>query len=266
MKPTRVAIVHPGAMGSSIGAALAPRAVFAGQDRSAATRERAVRDGIEDVGSVARLIEVTEIVVSVCPPHAAMDVASEVAGLGFSGIFVDANAIAPETTRAIGQVVEKAGARFVDGGIVGPPARRAGTTRLWLAGDAAARIAELFTGTLVDARIVDGPIGAASALKMAYAAWTKGSTALLAAIVELAEAEDVSAALHEEWAISQPELERTWSKRIDATRPKAWRFVGEMEEIAASFAARDLPPGFHEAAAAVYRSLSEQTPEDRGLN
>ena len=262
MKPIRVAIVHPGEMGTSIGAALQGRAVFAGNGRSAATRDRAAADGLDDVGSLERLVEVAEIIISVCPPGSAEDVALQIAALGFSGCYVDANAIAPSTARSIGEIAQAAGARFVDGGVIGPPARREGTTRLWLAGEHAPAVAELFAGSLVDARILDGPIGSASALKMAYAAWTKGSTALLSATVDLAVAEGVSDSLLEEWAVSQPEIARTWTRRIDAARPKAWRFVGEMEEIAASFAACDLPSGFHDAAAEVYRALAQAPRKD----
>ena len=137
-------------------------------------------------------------------PCSAEDVALQIAALGFSGCYVDANAIASSTARSIGEIAQAAGARFVDGGVIGPPARRAGTTRLWLAGEHAPAVAELFAGSLVDARILDGPIGSASALKMAYAAWTKDRPHSLSATVDLAVAEGVSDSLLEEGLSRSP--------------------------------------------------------------
>lgn len=254
-----VAILHPGAMGSSVGAALAGRArvVFAGTDRSTATLERAASDGIQDLGTEARIAAEADIVVSVCPPHAAEALAGHFAALDFRGCYVDANAIAPATARRIGDALEAAGARFVDGGIVGPPARRPGTTRLWLSGPEASGIAELFEDSLLDAAVLDDRPGSASALKMAFAAWSKGTTALLAAIRALAEAEGVADALQEQWRLALPELAEQGDARIAATLPKAWRFVGEMEEIATTFADRELPDGFHRAAAQIYAAMAE---------
>lgn len=253
-----VAIVHPGAMGSSVGAVLRGRArvVFAGAGRSAATRERARADGIEDVGDETRLAAEADVVISVCPPHAAETVAARFAELGFHGRYVDANAVAPATARRIAARMEAAGAHFVDGGIVGPPARRPGTTRLWLSGAEAPALAALFEGSVLEATVLDDRPGSASALKMAFAAWSKGTTALLAAIRAFAEAEGVSDALQEQWRLVLPELAEHGDARIAATLPKAWRFVGEMEEIADSFAARELPDGFHRAAAEIYAAIA----------
>jgi hypothetical protein len=136
--------------------------------------------------------------------------------------------------------------RFVDGGIVGgPPA-----PRLYLSGAEAPLVAELFAGSPVEPRLVAN----ASALKCAYAAWSKGSGALLLAIREFANAEGVWEPLAEEWAESLPALPARLAAAERSAAAKGWRWVGEMEEIAAAFAADGLPPGFHEAAAAVYRT------------
>ena len=182
---------------------------------------------------------------SVCPPHAALELAGVVADAGFRGIYVDANAVSPETATAIARAIEGAGARFVDGGIIGPPAHRAGTTRLFLAGDEAASIARLFDGSPLGTVTLDAGPPAASALKMAYAAYTKGTTALLLSIRALARRHGVEGALLEEWQISQPELVRRSEVGSLRAAPKAWRFIAEMDEIAATFdgrrAARRLP-------------------------
>jgi len=252
-----VAVLHPGEMGAAIGACLAARGlrvVWASDGRGAATRSRAGAAGIEDLGSLERALGAADIVLSVCPPHGALALAREVAGLGFRGIYVDANAISPESARRVGRAVEKAGASFVDGGIIGPPPVEGGRSRMYLSGARSDEVAALFAGSNLHAIPLHGPPGAASALKACYAAWTKGATALLAAIRALAEHEGVEPALLEEWKLSQPELPKR-SEAVTVQARKAWRWIGEMEEIAASFEAAGLPPGFHLAAAEIYRKL-----------
>ena len=109
---------------------------------------------------------------------------------------------------------------------------------------------------MLDARVIAGDPGAASALKMTYAAWTKGSDALILAIRALAAREGVDEALLGEWAQSHPNLGPKSERAASVAAPKGWRYVGEMEEIAASFGAAGLPTGFHEAAADLYRRLA----------
>ena len=253
----KLGVLHPGAMGVTIGAALSRsghRVCWLPEGRSQATTLRARAAGLEETSSLGELIETSEGIVSVCPPHAALDVARSVVGCGFSGLYLDANAVAPATARALGELV---GDGFVDGGIIGPPAVRPGTTRLYLSGPGAEAAAGWFVDEDLGVHLVPGAAGAASALKMCYAAYTKGTSALLLAIRALAEAEGVGISLLEEWKRSQPELASRSENAARGTAGKAWRFVGEMEEIAATFGARDLPTGFHEAAAAVYGRMSD---------
>jgi 3-hydroxyisobutyrate dehydrogenase-like beta-hydroxyacid dehydrogenase len=253
----RLAVLHPGAMGVTVGAALsrAGHSVrWLVEGRSPATTARAEEAGLEPCNSLAELVANSDGIVSVCPPDAALAVADRVVEAGFSGLYVDANAVAPATARAL---AERVGSGFVDGGIVGPPAHRAGTTRLYLSGAAAEAVAGWFADGLLEARVIPGPPGAASALKMCYAAYTKGTSALLLAIRALAEAEGVTEGLLGEWSLSQPGLEGRSEAAARGSAPKAWRFSGEMREIAATFAARDLPDGFHLAAAAVYERLAD---------
>jgi hypothetical protein len=167
----------------------------------------------------------------------------------FGGIFVDANAIAPDTARRAAADM----AQFVDGGIIGPPPRTDGTTRLYLSGPEAATVAELFADTPVDARVVSGKVGDASALKMAYAAWTKGTAALLLAIRDVARRNAIDDVLFDEWRLSLPELIDQLPRAERSAAAKGWRWIGEMEEIAATFAAAGAPEGFHRAAAEVFR-------------
>jgi len=254
-----IALLHPGNMGSTIGAAAATsgaRVVWASKQRSSASRERAKQAGLMDVETLPNALRDSEVVLSVCPPHAALAVAQSVAQYKFKGIYVDANAISRATAVQVGEIVTKAGASFVDGGIIGAPVKKAGTTRLYLSGVCAPEVAKLFSASMLDARAIGPEPGAASALKVAYAAWTKCTDALLLAIRAFAAHEGVDRALLEEWNISQPELERRCQRAAAVAVPKMWRYVGEMEEIAATFKATGLPGGFHMAAAEICQRLT----------
>jgi 3-hydroxyisobutyrate dehydrogenase-like beta-hydroxyacid dehydrogenase len=235
-----VGILHPGEMGAAVGAALVANGhtvLWTSAGRSARTAERARAAGLID-GDVTR----SDFLLAICPPDAARDVARSLAG--YSGIYVDANAIAPQTAATIAATLT-----FVDGGIIGPPPERPGTTRLYLSGAHAEAVAQLFAGSVLEARVIEG---SASALKMAYAAWTKGSAALLLAIEATARELGVDHDLHAEWALSQPQLDDRLAAAERAAATKGWRWAGEMREIAATFATAGQPAGFHRAAAEVY--------------
>ncbi len=219
--------------------------LWASEGRSADTAARAEQAGLRDVGTVAALARDSELVLSLCPPHAAREVARALAG--YDGIYVDANAVSPATARSIGASFT----RFVDGGVVGSPPVST-PTRLYLSGVEADRVRSLFEGTLVDARVVSQRPGDASAVKCAYAAWTKGGAALLLAIRDFARAEGVEDVLTGEWRDSQPELPERLAAAERSAERKGWRWVGEMEEIAAAFEADGLPSGFHRAAAEIF--------------
>ena len=258
MSHKTIAVLHPGEMGAALGAGLVARGhrvVWASAGRSAATRKRADACGLEDMATLARAVQAADIVFSVCPPHAALEQARAVAACGFGGVYIDANAVSAETTRAVGRTVEAAGASYVDAGIIGPPPIPGASVRLYVCGSRAGEIAPLFEGCIMQAIALDGPVGAASALKVCYAAWNKGATAMLAAIRALAEQEGVDAALLAEWKISLPDIPKR-SEAVSASARKAWRWIAEMEEIAASFEAAGLPAGFHLAAADIYRRLA----------
>lgn len=263
-----VLLLHPGAMGASIGAALVSgghRTAWVAEDRSAETAKRARDAGLSRVESLAAGVSGAEIVISVCPPHASVDVARAVHDAVFSGLYVDGNAVSPATAEAVHRLF---GARYVDGGIIGPPAWRAGATRFYLSGPHAEKVAALFEGSLVDARAIGTAPTQASALKMSYAAFTKGSSALLLAVRALAAANGVSRELLAEWDISQPGLASRSASTARSTSQKAWRFEGEMREIAATFAEADLPSGFHEGAADLYGRMAalKDTPGGAGID
>jgi 3-hydroxyisobutyrate dehydrogenase-like beta-hydroxyacid dehydrogenase len=254
-----IGLLHPGEMGASVGAAARTgghRVLWTSAGRGADTRRRAAAAGLEDAGTLPALVAASDVILSVCPPHAAVEVARDVAAQRFRGIFVDGNAIAPVTAREIDGIVRAAGAIYVDGGIIGPPPDTPGTTRLYLSGDAASRVSALFAGSPLEAPVLPGELTGASAIKMAYAAWTKGSQALLMAVRALATAEGVDEALLAEWHRSQPDLPKRSDNAAKGTARKAWRWVGEMHEIATAFSSAGLPHGFHRGAEEVYRRMT----------
>jgi 3-hydroxyisobutyrate dehydrogenase-like beta-hydroxyacid dehydrogenase len=248
-------------MGSAVGQCLTGAGytvLWASEGRGPQTAARARAAGLADVGTPAEVADRADVIFSVCPPHAALDVAW--AAAGFGGLFVDANAISPATAREVALMVEEGGATYVDGGIIGLPPVKPGSTRLYLSGGEARTVRRLFDGTPLEARAIDDGTWSASAVKMAYAAWTKGTAALLLAARALARAEGVEDALLAEWALSQPALaDRSRGAAASATT-KGWRWVAEMEEIAASMAAAGLPDGFHQAAAEIFRRSPRAEP------
>jgi 3-hydroxyisobutyrate dehydrogenase-like beta-hydroxyacid dehydrogenase len=254
-----VALLHPGNMGATIGVAAATsgaRLVWVSEGRSKASQDRAREAGLRDVKTLTNAVNESDVILSVCPPDAALDLARDVARHRFKGIYVDANAVSRSTAQQICAIVTSTGANFVDGGIIGSPVKRAGTTRMYLSGEHAPEIAALFTDSMLDAKTIGAEPGAASALKVAYAAWTKCTDALLLAIRTFAATEGVDQALLQEWSISQPDLHRRSQQAAAVATPKAWRYVGEMKEIAATFEAAGLPAGFHKAAAELWGRLA----------
>jgi 3-hydroxyisobutyrate dehydrogenase-like beta-hydroxyacid dehydrogenase len=258
-----IGVLHPGDMGAAVGQCLADgghEVLWLPEGRSAETAARAGAAGLTAADGLADLVRRADVIFSICPPSAAVGIAREVAGFG--GVYVDANAISPDTAREVAAIVEGGGATYVDGGIIGTPPIRPGFIRFYLSGGSGGRADEvraLFDGTAVEVRLVErdgqqaGDVGSASAVKMAYASWTKGSAALLLAARALARAEGVEETLLAEWATSQPGLQERWARSAESAAKKGWRWVAEMEEIAATMGADGLPEGFHLAAAEIYR-------------
>src|SRR5574337_1062591 len=206
---TIVTLLHPGEMGAAVGRqAVSGGATvrWAGAGRSAATRKRAADAGLEEHAELAAALDGTDVVLSICPPAHAEEVAGAVAG--YTGIYVEGNAIAPARTRRIAALLP--GAQVVDGGIIGAPPYHRGTTRLYLSGNAD-RIPDLFDGTALEVVTLPGGIGQASALKMAYASYQKASR-VLAALDQFPE-----------------------------VATKAWRWAPEMREVADTLRAAALP-------------------------
>jgi len=252
MQTYRIGIVHPGEMGSFVAASAANSGheiFWASEGRSQRSRERASEFNLKDLGTLAALCESCTMIFSVCPPHAAEETAAKVMDCGFKGLYLDANAISPQKLQGIAGKLSNSGVHFVDGGIIGLPLWDSKSTVLYLSGQKADQVAGCFsTGPLKAAVIGDHP-GKASALKMCYAARTKGTTALLCAVAAAAESLGVSAELHQQWSSEDPALSDQILQRVRRVTAKAWRFHGEMDEISRTFENAGIPGSFHAAAA-----------------
>jgi len=230
--------------------------------RSERTRALAQTAGIADAGSLGALIALSEIILSIMPPAAATgfarDAAREIGAAGTRPVFVDCNAIAPGTSREIGAILIDAGASFVDGGIIGSPPGRRAPTRLYVSGEQAAAIETLARPDLLIRNL--GPeIGAASGIKMCYAALTKGTMTLDTLVLLGAQALGLSEPLLVELSESQAgPLERMQSS-VPWLAADSARWVGEMEEIAKTFEGANLTPRMHEGAADMFSLLAQST-------
>lgn len=255
---TSIGLLHPGAMGAAIGGLLADRhpVSWVSAGRGPATRRRAEEAGLTEVADLAALAG-CDVILSVCPPSAALDVARSVAG--FAGTYVDANAISPRHAEEIGELLPRA--TVVDGGIVGPPPRTAGTTRLYLSGPAAG-VAGLFDGTALRVVPLDGPVGRASALKLAFASYNKLTYALAAQAHALAERHGVGGELRELAADVLPDTPFGAPGGITSAGRRAWRWEGEMAEIAAACADAGLAPELVTAAQAVFARWRDHRDDD----
>ncbi len=234
MKPT-VAVIAQGAMGSGISARLTQngvRVVTSLAGRSAASAERAKKAGVEDIGDAG--LASADFLLSIVPPKEAMGLVQRLAPL-LSGsnsrpVYIDCNAVSPVTAAQIASAVSATGTLFIDGGIMGGPPRGTYTPVLYVSGENAGRAVVLNEFGL-DVRIVAGDATAASALKMSYAAISKGLTAIGAASILAAQRAGVGDALFAELSQSRPDILAYLSRSVPDMVPKAYRWVAEMEEI-----------------------------------
>jgi len=253
-----IGILHPGEMGVSVAASAQNSGhtiYWVSEGRSPQTRERAEKAGFVDALSLSQLCKTCSLIISVCPPASAEDVAHQVLSCNFSGYYIDANAISPQRAIRIGEAMESSGVTFGDGGIIGGPAWKPKSTWLYLSGKDAHKAAIYFTAGPLETYVVGDAIGKASALKMCFAAYSKGTTALLCAVLAAAEALNVRAELEQQWSRDGGRFAEEASQKIRQVTAKAWRFAGEMEEIAATLHQAGMPDKFHIAAAEIYRRM-----------
>ncbi|MGI9001543.1 MAG: DUF1932 domain-containing protein [Pseudonocardia sp.] len=257
-----IGVLHPGAMGAAVGSALKPVAgavIWAAAGRSTTTSQRAEVADLVGVPDLAELARRADVIISICPPHAARDVAEQVsvalAARPELPLYVDANAVSPATVQSIGALL---GAdRVVDGSIIGPPAWEPGRTVLWLSGAAADAVAELFAGSPFAAQVLGADLGAASALKACFGLQSKAVLAVWPALAVAARGYGVEDALRAELARTGVDYAAEFDDAVARAGTKAWRWVGEMEEAADALAAIGVPDGFSRAAAEVYRRMAQ---------
>jgi hypothetical protein len=247
-------------MGAAVGALLVNQGFpthWLSAGRGPATRRRAEEAGFTEVADLAGC----DVVLSICPPASAVDVAREVAASGFAGVYLDANAISPRHAQAI-EGLFGGQATVVDGGIVGPPPRSDGTTRLYLSGAAAGQVESLFAGTFLRPVVLDGPVGRASALKLAFASYNKLTYALAAQAHALAARHGVDGELRELAADVLPDTPFGAPGAIASAAQRAWRWEGEMAEIALACADAGLSPALLTAAQELFGHWREHRDND----
>ncbi|WP_329391482.1 DUF1932 domain-containing protein (plasmid) [Streptomyces sp. NBC_01351] len=250
-QPT-VGVLHPGSMGAAVAACAAANAMsvlWCAEGRSPASAGRAERLGLEAVPTLQELLDRSDVVISLCPPAAAEDLARDVAAHGFTGLYLEANAI--NADRAV-RIADLLGPKVavVDGGVVGSPPVNGKTPTLYLSGaaSATARVEALFAGTAVRTKVLGTEVGQASALKLAYASFQKASRVLVALAIGLAREHGVDqelidiASRRTDSYLSEPEY-------IAKTAARAWRWGPELEEAADMLEAAGLPPEMLHAAA-----------------
>lgn len=269
MARPRVAILSPGDMGGGVGAALAARGhevltCLAG--RGAETRARAERCGFRAVADLEAVAAEADLVLSILPPESAPELARALAQAmeraGRAPAFADCNAVAPETARRIAALFDGAGAPVIDAGIVGWAPRPEGPpTRFYVSGPAA-RLMDALDGPGISIRHCGPEIGRASAVKMCYASISKGTNALHAAAMTAADALGVGETVRAEIADSVPSVMERMRTNVPRLPADSGRWVGEMEEIARTFASVGVTTGFHRGAADMFRLL-DSTPYGR---
>lgn len=258
MSGLKVGILHPGEMGVAIAQSAMDSGCtvfWASTGRRPQTRQRAERAQLIDLVTLERLCEECAVILSVCPPEFADAVAQAVAATGFTGIFADLNATAPQRKIALARTLSEQRMRFVDGGIIGMPTRTPGQTTVFLSGEAAYDVAACFAKGAIGASILGDQPGRASALKILFAAYNKGTIALLTSLYAAAQHYGLLDELQRQLAgrgLALPTLEA----QILRSAPRAWRWVAEMHEISAALEAVNIPGDFHRAAAIVYERMA----------
>ncbi len=264
-----VGIVSPGDMGTAIGRVLRDhglRVLTCLDGRSGLTRLRASEAGLEEAPGYDNLVTEVDLLLSVVVPAEALSVAKLVAGslrsTGARLVYADCNAVSPQTVGKIASVIKEAGSLFVDGGIIGPPPSDKGNTRIYCSGPDCSAL-ETLGGFGLDIRVVGPSAGQASGLKMVYAASTKGTTALWTELLVAAKALGLEEALANEFSLSRSDISHVLTDSIPSMPRRSRRWIGEMEEIAATFAELGLTPLMLQGAAAMFRFVGETALADQ---
>ena len=259
-----IAILFPGDMGHAVGRVLGEHGhpvITCLAGRSDRSRKLAEAGNVRIVETMEALVSEADLILSILPPAAAITQAEIVAQAMTSEssfpAYVDCNAISPDTAVKVADVITKAGARFIDAGIIGlAPGKSAGGTRFYVSGTDTQPMQDL-DGKGFVVRTIGDKVGQASGLKMCYAGLTKGTWTLHTAILLAAERLGLSNELRDEFLISQQATYSQMEARVPRIPADSGRWIGEMEEIAQTFASAGVPSGFHEGAAEIFRILAK---------
>ena len=261
-----VAILMPGDMGHGCAIAFREhgfRVVTNLEGRSARTCGLAQQAQLEDLGSFEAVADQADLILSILPPESAVEQAKAVAdamvATGARPPYADCNAISPATSKQVGSEIERAGATYIDAGIIGAnPVKAKGGTRFYVSGADTAPV-EALDGKGVIVRPLGPEIGRASAMKMVYASATKGTFSLHAATLTAAHALGLTDVYLEEIGASNPAMRAAMEAKVPRIPLDAGRWLGEMNEIAQTFADTGVTPKFHEGAADIM-ALADRTP------
>ncbi|KYJ87630.1 NAD(P)-dependent oxidoreductase [Sulfurovum riftiae] len=258
LRNKRVGFLYPGDMGVFLAHSVQNsgyETLWCSEQRSQSTCQRAEQQDMVEVSSLVELCEQSSIIISICPPHAASDVAYQVLQQHFTGIFVEANAISPELSKRLSAAFAKKGVSYVDAAVFGGTNLTSKNTQIFLSGSKGEQIASIFSSGPVISKVISDEIGKASATKMCHSMYSKGIWAMLHTAVSAAEHYGIRDQLESLWIKNNVNFTENTYKNMQRTSKKAWRFSAEMNEISSTFHAAGLPDGFSKASSEVYRRL-----------
>ena len=264
MKIKTVGVMSPGDMGSGVGGVLRKNGLTvltALDGRTAGSKRRAAEQGMEDVGSIDDLVRASDLILSILVPSQALsfsqNLADAIVRTAASVTVADCNAVSPSTAIKIGEIISSAGARFIDAGIIGGSPRIGAVPRFYSSGENATILGQL-DGKGISVPVMNGPIGHASGIKMCYAAISKGTLALYAATLMSAQSLGLLNDLMNEMRVSQAKTLAAM-EGVNSISAKAFRWIGEMEEIAATFESAGATQNIHLGAAETFRRIADSS-------
>lgn len=272
-----IAILYPGDMGHAVGRVLGDHGhivITCLTGRTERSHKLAQAGNIRVVESMQALVKEADLILSILPPSAAVGLARTVSEAmketSSFPVYVDCNAISPDTAAQVGGIITSTGAQFIDGGIIGLAPGKSDATRFYVSGTDT-RPMESLDGKGFFVRAIGDRVGQASGLKMCYAGLTKGTFTLHTAVLIAAERMGLSAELRNELIESQSDTYSKMQVRVPKIPADSGRWIGEMEEIAKTFANVGVPSGFHQGAAEVLRILArtpyaEETRENMDMS
>ena len=262
MMVNTVAIMSPGDMGHAVGQVLSESGIdviTCTDGRSQRTKNLAEMAGLRQVATLEDMVIQADLVLSIMVPSKAMSFVREISPHFESSktptYFADCNAVSPQSALAMAEVINQAGGKFIDGGIIGTAPTKGDTPRFYVSGPDASVVMDL-DGRGITVKAIGNKVGQASGIKMCYAALTKGTNTLHVALLTAASRMGLTDDLRKEFEFSQKSHLAAMEKGISRLPANAHRWIGEMEDIAATFENLGVTPNFHKGAAEIYKMLN----------